>query len=130
MSFDGLPDSWVVWNDEDGGNAVLVFRPDVFDSAAFPPECLPTISLAAGSPDRPPGELPAGENPWYVVLYLEPDVRARGLDASYGSREAATAGAVDLAAEFARGEVDYRDLYQVPREAYLDRLDDLTGRDA
>ena len=130
MSFDALPESWVVWNDEEVGNGILVFRPDVFDSTAFPPECLPTISLTSQSPDRPPGERPAGANRWHVVLYLEPDVRARGLDRSYETREAAVEGAVELATRFARGEIDYRALYQVPREEYLDRLDALTGRDA
>lgn len=127
MSFDGLPDPWVVWNDEEVGNAVLVFRPDVFDSTEYPPECLPTIHLSPQSPDRPPGERPSGQ--WHVTLYLEPDVRARDHDRRYDSREDAVAGAVKLAGEFARGEVDYRDVYQVPREAYLDRLDELTGRE-
>ena len=31
-----------------------------------------------------------------------------------------------LAERFAAGEVDYRGLYQVPREAYLDELDALS----
>jgi hypothetical protein len=34
---------------------------------------------------------------------------------------------VDLATRFAEGDVDYRALYQVPREDYFARLDDLTG---
>jgi hypothetical protein len=41
---------------------------------------------------------------------------------------AAEAGAADLAERFAGGEVDYRGLYQVPREGYFEKLDELTGR--
>jgi hypothetical protein len=61
-----------------------------------------------------------------VTLYLEPEVE--GTTAEYDDRAAATGGAVDLARRFARGDVDYRSLYQVPRPDYLDRLDELTGR--
>jgi len=56
--------------------------------------------------------------------------RVRDADARFDSRSAAVAGAVDLAERFAEGDVDYRAAYQVPREAYLDGLDDLTGREA
>lgn len=130
MSFEGLSEDWVVWSDESAGRSVLVYRPDVFDTQAFPPECLPTIYLTSQSPDRPPGERSRGPERWHVLLYLEPDVRARGRDATYETRERAVDGAVELARAFADGEVDYRGLYQVPREAYLDELDRLTGRDA
>jgi hypothetical protein len=60
-----------------------------------------------------------------VSLFLEPEIE--GPVERYDSRPAAVAGAVDLAARFVAGDVDYRDLYQVPRDAYLDRLDDLVG---
>jgi hypothetical protein len=48
----------------------------------------------------------------------------------YDEREDALEGSAALARRFAGGELDYRAAYQVPREAYLDRLDELTGRDA
>jgi len=67
-----------------------------------------------------------GPGSWYVTFYLEPEVE-RDAD-SYEGRDAAVEGAVALATRFADGELDYRSLYQVPREAYLDKLDDLTGR--
>ncbi|WP_440005608.1 DUF5820 family protein [Halomicrococcus sp. SG-WS-1] len=127
MSLSDLPESWTVWNDEHEGRCVLAYRPDVFDAQAFPAPCMPTISLTPGSPNRPPGER-SGEA-WYVTFYLEPEVSLPGTR-RFDSREAAVDGAVDLAAEFAAGEIDYRDAYQVPREEYLDRLDELTGRDA
>jgi len=125
--YDDLPDDWVVWNDEPDGRSVLAYRPDVFDSQAFPPECMPTIYLTSGRPSR----RPAGSDPvesgtdWNVTLYLEPDVE-RAAD-SYDDRAEAVAGAVDLAERFADGDVDYRDLYQIPREEYFAKLDELTG---
>lgn len=130
MPFDGLPDEWVVWTDEEEGRSVLVYRPDVFDTQSYPPECLPTIYLTGQHPDRPAGERQRGPEQWYVLLYLEPDVRARDVEASYDARTEAVAGAVEVATAFARGEIDYRDLYQVPREEYFEELDELTGRDA
>ena len=42
--------------------------------------------------------------------------------------EAALRGAESLSERFAAGEVDYRSLYQVPRDRYLAELDSLTGR--
>ena len=125
--YDDLPEDWVVWNDEPDGRSVLAFRPDVFDSQAFPPECLPTIYLTRGRPSRRPSHadpIESGEN-WYVTLYLEPDVN-RSAD-EYEARDEAVAGAVDLARRFADGQIDYRDLYQVPRETYFEKLDELTG---
>jgi hypothetical protein len=125
---DGFPEGWAIWNDEPDGRAVYVFRPDVFDSQAFPPACLPTISVTPSSPDRPPGEqVPGGD--WYVTLYLEPDVRLREYDGRFDSRAGAVAGAREVAGEFAAGEIDFREYYQVPREAYLDELESLTGRE-
>ncbi|WP_135820798.1 DUF5820 family protein [Halostella litorea] len=129
MSDFDAPDGWVVWNEGSEGRLVLAYRPDVFDADGFPAECLPTLYLTRGRRGtRPPGESsPAGAD-WHVTLYLEPDVDDGG--ERYGSREAALAGARERAAAFAAGEVDYRALYQVPREAYFDRLDELTGREA
>lgn len=121
-----LHGAWTVWS-EDDYRAVLVFRPDVFDSQAFPAPCLPTIYLTKGRRNRRPGDnRPDPGDPWYVTLSLEPDVsRERE---RYADREAAVEATQSLAAAFADGEIDYRELYQVPREAYLDRLDELTGR--
>jgi hypothetical protein len=126
-STEALPEGWEVWNEEPEGRIVLAYRPDVFDSEAFDPACLPTITVAPGrSPDRPPTRRERAEG-WHAVLYLEPQVRVRDCDASFPDREAAVAGARRIAGEFARGEIDYRGAYRRPREAYLDRLDDLTG---
>lgn len=131
QTFEDLPPAWVVWNDEPGGRSVLAFRPDVFDSAAFPAACLPTIYLTRGRRNRRrPGIDPrdvAGDA-WHVTLYLEPEVRLPG-ERSFESREAAVDGAVDLARSFADGDLDYRGAYQVPRPEYLDRLDELTGEE-
>ncbi|MFB6130903.1 MAG: DUF5820 family protein [Salinigranum sp.] len=125
MSFDSLPDGWTVWNDEPGGKGILAYRPDVFDTQAFPAPCLPTIFVTNGPLRRRPGAR-TRDATWRVVLYLEPDVR--GPVETYDSREGAVEGAVDLARRFAEGELDYRSLYQLPREGYLDELDGLTGR--
>ena len=126
MSFEALPETWTVWNEEVGGRVVLVYRPDVFDADAFPAPCLPTLTLSPGAPNRPPGVRDA--DVWSVALRLEPNVEARV--ETHESRAAGVEAAIDLADAFAAGEVDYRAAYQVPREAYLDRLDELVGREA
>jgi quercetin dioxygenase-like cupin family protein len=118
----GTPHRW--WN-EGEEELILAYRPDVFDSDAFPAPCLPTIYLTRGRRTRRPGAQRAGDD-WYVTLYLEPEVD-RDAD-SYDDRPTAVDAAVDLANRFAAGGVDYRALYQVPREDYLDELDDLTDR--
>lgn len=125
MGFEPVPDEWQVWADG-GEKAVLVYRPDVFDSDAFPAPCLPTIYVTKGRRRRQPGKQTRPEDPWYVTLFLEPDVD-RGAE-QFETREDAEAGARDLARQFASGEVDFRGLYQVPRDEYLAKLDELTGR--
>lgn len=126
MSYEQLHESWVVWSDEPEGRSVLAYRPDVFDADRFPAECLPTIYLTRGRPSR----RPAGHDPiesgeqWTVVLYLEPDVDA-GAE-QFDDRDAAVEYAIELAEEFATGDVDYRGLYQVPRPEYFEKLDELT----
>jgi hypothetical protein len=127
MAFGEPPDGWVLWSEE-GTRVVLAYRPDVFDSEAFPAPCLPTIYVTKGTRGRRPGRpRPAPDDPWYVRLFLEPEVE-RDPD-EFDSREAADDGARELGRAFATGEVDYRSLYQVPREEYLARLDRLTGRE-
>lgn len=122
---DDLPDGWEVWNADPDGRVVLAYRPDVFDGAAFPAACLPTLTVAPGSsPDARPD--PRGRSGvWHVALYLEPDVRVRAIEARFEDRDAAVAEAVAAARRFAAGGVDYRDAYHEPREAYLGRLDEL-----
>lgn len=123
-----LPAGWTVWNDEPGGRTILAYRPDVFDAEEFPAPCLPTLYVAAGRPNRPAGEAEYGRTEvWRVEFFLEPEVEAVPAR-TYDDREAALAGARELAEQFARGDLDYRGAYQVPRPAYLDRLDELTGR--
>ena len=118
---------WRVWNAEEA-RIVFAYRPDVFDGEEFPAPCMPTIYVTRGRRNRRPGverNLPP-DAPWLVTLYLEPDV-VRTQDA-YETREAALRGAESLSERFAAGELDYRSLYQVPRDRYLEELDSLTGR--
>ena len=124
--FDALPESWTIWN-ESADQCILVFRPDVFDSHEFPAPCLPTLYLTHGRRSRRPGsELdPDPTDPWFVTLFLEPEVN-RDAD-QYGSRTDAIDGAIEIAERFADGAIDYRALYQVPREDYFEKLDELTG---
>ncbi|MFB6270972.1 MAG: DUF5820 family protein [Halobacterium sp.] len=126
MSERELADGWQVWNDDEG-TTILVYRPDVFDGQDFPAECIPTIRVT----QRPPSQRKrrAGSDPsgWFVSLRLEPEVRVKDADGSFDTREAAEDGARDLAERFAAGDVDYRGAYQIPREHYLDELDELTG---
>ncbi|WP_338729084.1 DUF5820 family protein [Haladaptatus sp. DJG-WS-42] len=129
-SFESLPAGWEVWSEEEDGRTVLAFRPDVFNTQDFPPVCLPTLYLTQGRRNRRPGieHQLRPDDPWYITLYLEPDV-SRPAE-SFDTREAAVSGALSLTERFASGEFDYRGLYQVPREDYLDKLDELTGREA
>ena len=130
MADEDLPAGWTVWNDKPDGRQILAYRPDVFDADRYPAACLPTLYVAAGVPNRPAGEAEVGTpDVWRVEFFLEPDVQLTN-SRTYDSREEAVAAARDLAEQFADGELDYRGAYQVPREAYLDRLDELTGREA
>ncbi|WP_436343553.1 DUF5820 family protein [Natronorubrum sp. FCH18a] len=126
-SLSSLPDAWTVWNQGDDGRLVLAYRPDVFNADDFPPPCLPTLYLTHGKRTRRPGTNPTSRpgDDWYVTLYLEPDVS--GENERFETREIALERALELAGEFDAGEIDYRGLYQVPRERYFDRLDELTG---
>jgi len=126
MDLAALADSWTVWNEAET-KLILAYRPDVFDSEAFPAPCLPTLYLTRGKRTRRPGAQRAGSD-WYVTLYLEPEVDHDG--GSYSDRGAAVEATVELANGFAAGEFDYRALYQVPRDEYLAELDSLTGRTA
>jgi len=121
------PEGWEVWNASDGGPVIYVFRPDVFDTEAYPPECLPTVRVTPGSPGRKRRRAGRGETGWGVALFAEPEVRIRECDRRAETREAALDAAREVMAAFAAGDVDYRGAYQVPREAYLDELDALTG---
>lgn len=125
MDRDALADGWVVWNEE-REKVVLAYRPDVFEGDDLPAPCLPTIYVTRGRRSRRPGRQRSGTD-WHVTLYLEPEVDH---DAGrFDSREAALDGARELAATFARGEFDYRALYQVPRPDYFEQLERTTGRD-
>jgi hypothetical protein len=123
MSLPDLPTGWRVWNEEPEGRVILAYRPDVFNSEAFPAACLPTIYLTNGSPQRRPGAGSVATDIWQVKLFLEPEIEAT--TDQYDDRQAALDGAVATAQEFVDGEVDYRGLYQVPRETYFQKLDDL-----
>mgnify|MGYP006876374528 FL=1 len=124
-----LASGWRVWHEDTSGEVILVFRPEVFSEAeGFPAACLPTILISNRSRARRPDARRRRGGTWSVVLTLEPEVEVRVTE--HESQEAAVSQAVELAAAFAAGRVDYRDAYQVPREAYLDRLDALTGTDS
>ena len=122
-----LGDGWRVWTAETD-RVILAYRPDVFDGDEFPAPCLPTLYVTRGRRNRRPEgnrNLPP-DAPWMVTLYVEPDV-SRDPEA-YDSLAEAVEAAEALTRRFTAGEVDYRALYQVPREAYLGKLDELTGR--
>ena len=121
-----LPDSWTVWNRGEDGRLILAYRPDVFDADEFPSACLPTLYLTHGKRTRRPGTNPTTRSDdWYVTFYLEPDVVVE--NDRFSTREDALERALELARTFDRGGIDYRGCYQVPRETYFDRLDELTG---
>lgn len=127
MDTDALPDAWGVWNAEPEGRIILAYRPDVFNSADFDAACLPTIYVTNGSPRRRPGAGSVETDTWRVILFVEPDVEVS--QSTFDSRDAAIDEAVVQATKFAEGEIAYRSAYQVPREEYLDMLDELTGRE-
>ncbi|MFP8952439.1 DUF5820 family protein [Natrialbaceae archaeon A-arb3/5] len=130
--FDALPDTWNVWSEGEDGRLVLAYRPDVFNADEFPAPCLPTLYLTHGRRTRRPGRNPTttttGADDWFVTLYLEPEI---SLDETnrFSTRADALSCVIELAQQFDSGDIDYRELYQVPRERYFDRLDELTGRD-
>lgn len=123
MSPSDLPTGWRVWNEEPEGRVILAYRPDIFNSEAFPAACLPTIYVTNGSPQRRPGAGSVATTTWQVKLFFEPEIEAT--TRKYDDRQAALNGAVETAQQFVDGEVDYRDLYQVPRKTYFEKLDDL-----
>lgn len=121
------PPGWRVWSADDEGRVVLVYRPDVFDGDRYPAPCLPTLYVTHGPRGRRPGRShPEGDEAWHVTLYLEPEVTVPG-GGTYGTREAAVEGALALARRFAAGEVAIDDVYEVPRERYVEKLVELTG---
>lgn len=124
-----LAEGWHVWNADDT-RLILAYRPDIFDGDAFDPACMPTIYVTRGRrTKRPEGNrnLPP-DAPWTVTLFLEPDVSAQ--PTFHDGRNEAVEAALELAESFAAGDVDYRGLYQLPRETYLDELDRVTGPDS
>jgi len=125
MSLPELPTGWRIWNEEPDGRVILAYRPDVFNAEAFPAACLPTIYVTNGSPRRRPGAGSVQSDTWQVKLFFEPEIEAT--TTRYDDRETALDGAIETAQSFVDGEVDYREAYQVPREAYFAKLDELVG---
>lgn len=99
----------------------------MFNESAFPAECMPTVFVWNGSRANRPGATQIRTKTWHAVLYLEPEIEV--VVEEFDSREAAVDGATDIAGRFADGEIDYRSAYQVPREDYFEKLDELTGRE-
>ena len=122
-----LPEGWRVWNEEDEGRVILVFRPDVFDSQQFPPECLPTIYVSQRPPQERLPRLDAERSDWYVALRLESEVQVKTVGSRHERRAGAIQEAVEIARAFEDGEIDFRESYQVPREEYLNALEEHTG---
>lgn len=125
MSLQSLPSGWRVWNEETDGRVILAYRPDVFNSEAFPAACLPTIYVTNGSTRRRPGAGSVATDTWQVKFFLEPEIEA--VTTQYDDRETAVVGAIETAQSFVDGEVDYREAYQLPREEYFEKLDELVG---
>lgn len=127
MDPESLPNGWTLWNAEPDGRVIVTYRPELFDGDAFPAACLPTIYVTDGSRRARPGAGQYATGEWHVTLFMEPEVEVEST--TYDDRDEALAAAVALAESFDAGEVDYRAAYQVPREAYFEKLDELTGRD-
>jgi len=120
---DVLAEGWRLWNEEPNGRAIVVFRPDVFDADRFPAPCLPTVYLTNGSRRARPGSGQRRTDQWHVTLFLEPEIEVEST--TFDDRTDALKGISDVTERFVVGAIDYRGAYQVPREAYLDELDDL-----
>jgi len=125
LDADVLAEGWRLWNEEPNGRAIVVFRPDVFDADRFPAPCLPTVYLTNGSRRARPGSGQRQTDQWHVTLFLEPEVEVEST--TFDDRTNALEGVSDVTERFVGGAIDYRGAYQVPRESYLDELDDLIG---
>jgi len=126
MDEEDLPNGWTIWHHVEGDRLILTFHPDIFDGVRFPPACLPTIYVREGEQDlrRPgPDPAPGTENSWRVRLYLEPDVANAPTIVETWST--AVDEAIGLATSFSAGEIDVRDMYQVPRDTYLAEIESL-----
>ena len=125
------PGGWTVWSSDADGRLVLAYRPDIFDGSTFPSACLPVCYVSPGAQSRRPGLNPTdrtADDDWFVTLTLEPEVQVS--TSRFDTREHAFETAMDLTDRFRRGRIDYHAAYQVPREAYLDRLDELVGEES
>ncbi len=125
MSDRDPPPGWEIWHDRPDGPLVLTYRPDVFDTQAFPAACLPTVTV---KPERTRGHRGRPGDPdradrWVAELMLEPDVqlarrhapdRADACEAGHALAQAFVDGAFDLAAAYAD-----------PPMPYLERLESL-----
>lgn len=126
-----LPTGWTIWHEEPARRLILAYRPDVFSGGEFPAECLPTIFIS----DRPhrhrrpeQRDESYSSDIWHLTFFLEPDVVLHS--ENHGNRDQAVDAAIRLAEQFSTGDLNYRGAYQVPREQYLDQLDQLVSRDA
>ena len=130
MTDAGLPEGWREWNDEPGGRKIIAYRPDVFQKSSFPDACMPTLVLG---PRPPRGARPEARvehhstGEWYVTLFLEPEVIL--VEHTCPNRETAVDSFRQVARDFSSGAYDLRDAYQIPREDYLHRLDELVDQE-
>lgn len=126
MDSGALPEGWMVWDHQEHDSLILAFRPDEFDGERFPPQCLPTIYVREGVKDlrqAGPQPAPGSEDTYTVRLFLEPEVVSEVQVCD--TWEDAMDTALTVADAFATGEFDIRGLYQLPREAYLDHIEEL-----
>lgn len=120
-----LPTGWTVWHARPDDILVLTYRPDVFDADAFPPQCVPTLTV---KPERTRGGRGRPRDPrrassWVAELRLEPDVPLARRVAP--DRGAAIDEGVALTEQFVAGEIDFVATYPDPHRPYLERLQEL-----
>ena len=120
---ESVPDGWDTWHTDPGGISVWVFRPDVFDGDAFPPACIPTLTIKPARERGPRGRPGQSASEWWSELRLEPDVLLERRTA--GTREQAMTLAIQRATAFTDGDIAFRTAYADPPVDYLDRLESI-----
>lgn len=125
-----LPRGWTTWHGGVDDILVLTFRPDIFDGSAYPAPCLPTLAVkperSRGRRGRPRSSRSGGT--WCAELTIEPNVTLGRRTAP--DRATAIDRGIELAEQFVCGSIDLREAYPEPREAYLEKVEELVGNEA